>query len=188
MTKEDINIFKNIPTVTTERLVLRKIRMQDINDVYDYGSDPEVSKFLLWYPHPDHAYTRTYLRQLMHRYKRGEFYDWGVVINNKMIGTCGFTSFDLANNSAEIGYVLNRRFWNKGIGYEAASMVVRFGFEVLKLNRIEVRYIAENRASEALAIKLGFKTEGILRSAIQCKGRYCDLGVASITRKEYLSL
>lgn len=185
MNKDDIKLFTKIPTLKTERLVLRKIVPTDIDDVYEYGSDPNVSKYLLWHPHTDKNYTRFYLNFLSVRYRKGEFYDWGVEIDGKMIGTCGFTAFDVDNNSAEIGYVLNSKFWGKGIGFEAASAVIKFGFEVLKLNRIEVHYLIGNTASEALSKKLGMSFEGIHRGAIKCKGEFRDVCVAAILRDEY---
>ena len=185
MKKEDIKIFTKIPTLKTDRLKLRRIGSGDLQDVYEYGSDPEVSRFLLWYPHPDLSYTKFYLSFLNVRYRKGEFYDWGVEYNGKMIGTCGFTAFDTDNNCAEIGYVLNRKYWRQGIGFEAASEVLRFGFEVLLLNRIEVRYLVGNTASEHLSKKLGMTFEGIHRSAVRCKGEYRDVCIAAITREEY---
>ena len=185
MNKEDIKLFTKIPTLCTERLTLRKILPSDLDDVFEYGSDPSVSKFLLWSPHPDKGYTRFYLNFVAVRYKKAEFYDWGVEYQGKMIGTCGFTAFDVNNNSAEIGYVLNSKYWGIGIGYEAASKVVEFGFSVLELNRIEVHYLVGNDASAALAKKLGMTFEGIHRGAIKCKGEYRDVCVAAITREEY---
>ena len=119
------------------------------------------------------------------RYRKGEFYDWGIEIDGKMIGTCGFTAFDLDNNSAEIGYVLNSKYWGRGIGFEAARAVLKFGFEELNLNRIEVHYLIGNTSSEALAKKLGMKFEGIRRGAVLCKGEYRDVCVAAILKSEY---
>ena len=89
------------------------------------------------------------------------------------------------NNVGEIGYVLSSKFWNLGIGYEAAKKILNFGFETLNLNRIEVKYMAENIKSEKLSKKLGMKFEGITREAVFCKGEYRDIAMASILKKEY---
>ena len=184
----DLKIFSKIPTLTTERLILRQMTMRDLKDVHEYASDPEVSKHLLWRPHPDLDYTRLYLETVKSGYKKCQFYDWGVVYNGKMIGTAGFTRFDIDNNSAEIGYVLSRQFWRMGIGFEAARCVIDFGFERLRLNRIEVHYMPENIESARLAERLGMRREGILRSAVRCKGDYRDVVVASVLRSEYAEL
>ncbi|MBQ8371957.1 MAG: GNAT family N-acetyltransferase [Clostridia bacterium] len=185
MTKEDLKIFTKIPRIHTERLELREITTSDLADVNEYATDPEVSRYLLWSPHRDTTHTKLYLNNIRAKYKRAEFYDWGVVYGGKMIGTCGFTAFDISNNSAEIGYVLNRRFWGMGIGYEAARAVMKFGFDRLGLERIEVRFMTDNLASEALAKRCGMKREGTLRRAILAKGEYRDIGICSILRNEY---
>ncbi len=181
----DLKIFARIPTLNTERLVLRKITMSDLDDIYEYASDPEVSKYLLWRPHPDKDYTKIYLSTVSSGYKKCQFFDWGVEFEGKMIGTCGFTRFDIDNNVGEIGYVLARPYWHKGLGYEAARCVMDFGFNKLKLNRIEVHYMPENIASMRLSERLGMTYEGILRSGVRCKGDYRDVKVASILRSEY---
>lgn len=186
MTKNDLKIFTDIPRLHTERLTLRMITPRDLADVNEYAADPSVPRYLLWSVHETIGFTRLYLNNLVARYRRGQFYDWGIEYNGKMIGTCGFTSFDIANNAAEIGYVLNSRFWHMGIGGEAARAVIDFGFEKLGLERIEARYIAENVASERLAQSCGMKHEGILRSAMLVKGEYRDIGVCAILRSEWL--
>lgn len=188
MKRETIyNIFSNIPILETDRLVLRKMKASDANDMFEYAKKSEVTRFLTWKPHPDVKYTREYLEYIATRYAVGDFYDWAVVIKgeNKMIGTCGFTRFDLANNSAEIGYVLNPEYCGKGIATEAAREVVRFGFEELKLHRIEARYMSGNAASQRVMEKLGMKRDGILREAYYVHGSYKTVAVYSILSSEY---
>lgn len=185
MTKEQLKLFIKIPTLYTERLILRRITQSDLYDVFDYGSDPSVSKYLLWSPHIDTTYTRYYLNYLTSKYKKGLFYDWGIEYMGKMIGTCGFSSIDIENNSAEIGYVLNSKFWHMGIACEAAKRVIAFGFDILKLKRISARYLDGNDYSGAVASKCGMTYEGRLKSAILCKGEYRDLHIYAMTDEMY---
>jgi ribosomal-protein-alanine N-acetyltransferase len=112
----------------------------------------------------------------------GEFYDWAVVEreSGRMIGTCGFTRFDLPHNSAEIGYVLNPDFHGRGYGTEAAARVVRFGFERLRLHRIEARFIQGNEASLHVMEKLGMRLEGYRRDGMRIKNAYRTIGVCAI--------
>ena len=102
-----------------------------------------------------------------------------------MIGTCGFTRFELPHNSGEIGYVLNPEYHKKGYGTEAASRVMRFGFEVLKLNRIEARFMEHNAASLRVMEKAGMTFEGFHRKAMRIKGKYETVGYCSILRDEF---
>ena len=186
MENSDLKRFIYIPTLNFGKIKLRRIIKSDLLDVYEYASDPETSEFLLWSPHPDTSYTKRYLDHIDKKYRRGEFYDWGIEYEGKMIGTCGFTSFSIENNSAEIGYVLNKRYWGKGIAPRAAKMVMEYGFSELDLNRIEARYMVENDASRRVMEKCLMKPEGILRAAIYSKKRYRDIGVYSILKDEYL--
>ena len=166
--------FSNIPTLETERLLLRRIKPADARDMFEYASRPDVTKYLLWSPHPDIEHTRQYIDYLQTRYDAGDFYDWALVLKNggKMIGTCGFVNFDLQNNSAEIGYVLNPAYCGYGYATEAAAAVIQFGFLRLKLHRIQAKYMAGNLASRRVMEKLGMAEEGTLRDAYFVNGTY----------------
>ena len=181
-------IFSNIPTIKTERLILRKLAVSDCFDMYDYSRLKEVTEYLTWSPHHDIEYTKAYLKSLPHHYKTGAFYDWAIVLadSEKMIGTCGFTRFDLPNNSAEIGYVINPEYRGQGIAVEAAAAVLEYGFETLLLNRIEARYMNGNTASRRVMEKLGMTFEGIRRGALFVKGAYRDIGTCAILKDEFI--
>lgn len=191
MTKSTLTkIFRNPPVIETDRLILRKIVKSDSADIYEYCKRYEVSRFLLWSPHRDEEYTRRYVAYLQTRYRFGSFYDWGIELkrNGKMIGTCGFTSFNTDNNSAEIGYVLNNEYWGQGIAAEAASKVIEFGFDALRLNRIEAKYMVGNERSRKVMEKIGMSFEGIARESVFVKSKYVSVGVCSILREEYENL
>ena len=190
MNREQLKLFEKIPVLTTPRLTLRKITPSDLADVYEYSSDPQVSRFLLWKPHEDKTYTKHYLNYLHSQYKKGRFYDWGIELkeNGRMIGTCGFSAFDVPNNSAEIGYVLNQSYWGQSIAKEAAMKVIEFGFLTLDLQRISAKYIIENVNSLRVMKKCNMTFEGIHKRAVKCKGLYRDVGVCAITRDEFLKL
>ncbi len=188
MNKENtVHIFKSIPALNTERLILRKILPSDYKDMYEYSSSEDVTRYLAWNKHPCIEYTKQYADYLQSRYKIGDFYDWAIELKEtgKMIGTCGFTRFDYANNSAEIGYVLNSRFWGNGYCVEAINRIIEFGFDVLSLNRIEARYIKGNSQSARVMEKCKMKSEGILRGAAYIKSKYCDIGVCSILKEDF---
>lgn len=188
MKKESIyKIFARLPRIETERLALRKISLDDIDDMYEYAKDATVTKYLTWSPHIDKAYTFEYVSYLQSRYKIGEFFDWAVTLRDggKMIGTCGFTRFDFQNDSGEIGYVINPDYHGRGIATEAVAAVIRFGFEMLALNRIECKFMIENGASRRVMEKNGMTFEGIHRQGMLVKGVYRDIGVCSILKDEY---
>lgn len=188
MKKEVIcSVFSNIPTLRTERLTLRRMSINDTDDMFDYAKRQDVTEYLLWYPHQSKKYTSDYLRYIGTRYNLGEFYDWAVIEtqSGRMIGTCGFTRFDLPHNSAEIGYVLNPEFHGKGYATEAAERVLEFGFEDLSLHRIEAKFMQGNDASLHVMKKLGMTLEGYRRDGMLVKQKYRTIGICSILRDEW---
>ena len=188
MDKETLyRIFSNIPELETPRLLLRRMKVCDSADMYDYARRPEVTQYLLWRPHTDVDYTRRYLEYLGGRYRIGAHYEWAVICkeNDRMIGTCGFARVDTANNCAELGYVLHPDYHGKGIMTEACLRVLQFGFQVLGLNRIEARYMLGNDASRRVMDRIGMLFEGVRRSGMLVKGSYRDIATCAILAKDY---
>ena len=191
MQKETITkIFKRIPTLETDRFILRKIKVSDYLDMYEYSKSERVTKYLLWRCHPDARYTRDYLSYVQSQYRVGEFYDWAIVDkeSSKMIGTCGFAKLDTENNSAEIGYVINPDYWRRGIATECVRKVIDFGFNKLNLHRIEARYIVGNEVSRRVMEKCGMVFEGIHKSSLFVKDEYVSVGFCAITYDDYLNI
>ncbi len=182
-----VDYFRDLPQLTTPRLILRRLKRTDYHDMYEYASDPEVTKYLTWEPHPDRLYTLRYLSYITTRYRSGDFSDWAVIWKEteQMIGTCGFTSFCYAHNSAEIGYVLNRDFWGQGIAPEAVRAVLRVGFLDLNIHRIEAHYMEGNDRSRRVMEKAGMKFEGMQRDSMFIKNSYRTVGICAMLAPEY---
>lgn len=190
MKKENVyRLFSKIPTLETERLLLRRMKPSDSRDMFEYASRPEVTEYLLWEPHKNQRQTLDYLEYLQTRYRVGDFYDWAVVDKQKakMIGTCGFTSLDFLNNSAEIGYVLNPDFWGCGIASEAVARVMSFAFLELNVHRVEAKYMVGNERSRRVMERCGMSFEGVRRASMFVKGSYRDIGICSILSEEYIN-
>ncbi len=179
-------IFSKMPTLTTDRLILRPMKTKDAYDMYEYACREDITEFLLWTPHPSVGYTRDYLAYIESRYATCDFYDWAITLadSDKMIGTVGFTKIDTQNNSAEIGYVLNPDYQRRGYGYEAAKQIVDFGFKQLELHRIEARFMKGNTASLKLTQKLGMTFEGYHRDYMLVKGTYRTIGISAIIKND----
>ena len=103
-----------------------------------------------------------------------------------MIGTCGFTSFDCPHDAAEIGYVIHPSYWGMGIVPEAVRAVLQFGFERLRLHRIEARFIEGNVASLRVMQKVGMTFEGYQRDRLLVKGVHRTIGCCSILAGEWV--
>lgn len=187
--KKDLiyRLFSHIPTLETDRLTLRGMRVSDAADMYAYAKRPSVTEYLTWEPHASETETRDYLVYVGQRYRTGDFYDWALVsrADGHMIGTCGFTSFNCPADSAEIGYVLNPAYQGQGLATEAVRRVLRFGFEELSLHRIEAHFIQGNDASRRLMERVGMTFEGYARESMKIKGRYRTIGTCAILRGEF---
>ena len=189
MKKRDLRIFVNIPTLETERLMLRKIKNYDLKDIFEYSHDPKVSEFLLWSPHESEYTTKMYIKTVKKYYRAAKFYDWAIVHKDtgKMIGTCGFTDINIITNSAEIGYVLNSDFWGQGIACEALQKVLNFAFEKLELQYVEAKYMINNERSKRVLEKSNMKYIGKQINAIEAKGKYHTIGIFAISKSDYFS-
>ena len=192
--KKDIlyKLFSHLPTLETDRLILRGMRVSDAEDMYAYAKRPSVTQYLTWNPHTDPAETREYLTYVGQRYRTGDFYDWAVVdkesgrAEGRMIGTCGFTSFNCPHDAAEIGYVLNPDYQGRGLATEAVRRVLEFGFDELGLHRIEAHFMEGNDASRRLMERVGMTFEGYARESMRIKGRFCTIGTCAILRQEFM--
>ena len=187
MNKSQLSLFKKIPTITTERLVLRKMLPKDAEDMYEYAQEPLTTRFLLWDPHVSIKFTQSYLKFIQTQYAASSFFDWAVTLadGGKMIGTCGFASIDTDNDAGEIGYVINPEYWGRGYATEALSRMLSFGFGVLGMHRIYVRIMSGNIASERVAKKCGMRHEATFYSSLFVKGEYRTIKYYAILREEF---
>ncbi|HMQ78430.1 MAG TPA: GNAT family protein [Ignavibacteria bacterium] len=187
MTERAYDIFKNLPILETHRLRLRKLSMRDAGDVFAYASVPEVAEHVTWEYHRNISDSMHYLRFITQQYQDGIPSPWGIIHKElgKLIGTIGYHVWSLPNGFGEVGYALSKDFWNKGYTTEAFEEVIRFGFERLRLNRVEATCKLANTASERVMLKCGLSYEGILRKRLFAKSEYHDLKLYSLLRKEW---
>ena len=180
-------IFSETDFIVTERLILRKMRTGDANDMFEYACDSDVTKYLTWEPHPDADYTRRYLGTVERAYKKRTFFDWAVTLkaNLKMVGSCGFTSFDYEKDCCEVGYVLNPRYRGYELMPEAVNAVIKFAFENLGAKAVTARFMKGNDASLRVMEKCRMTFVGYEENSIVCRGRGITVGTCVITLSEY---
>jgi len=181
------DIFSNLPTIETERIILRKMSLNDAKDMFEYAQDSEVSKYTGWYTHNSIQDTKLFLQYTINNYKNNHISNWGIVhkAEEKFIGTAGFIDWNIEHSRAEIGYTLSGKYWRKGYMTEVVNAIIYFGFTTMMLNRIEAKCVIENIASARVMEKVGMKYEGILRQCMFVKGKYRDLKIYSILKEEF---
>ena len=182
-----LDIFTHLPTIRTERLILRSARMSDAQDLYEYSSDPEVARHVLWTAHTSINQTRNYIRYLLRQYRSGSPSSYVIVYREtgKVIGTIGYMWIKPEDRSGEVGYSLHRGYWNQGLMTEALEAILAFGFLKLNLNRIEAQHETANPASGRVMQHVHMQHEGTLRQRVYNKGRYVDVELYAILRKDY---
>lgn len=181
-------VFANPPTLETKRLKLVKISPEHAEDMYSYSSDPDVTRYLTWSCHSSVKETERYIKLLQKKYTAGVFNDWGLIHKEtgKFIGTCGFTSFDHENNTAEIGYVLSKDYWGQGLAAEAAKCVMEFGFDNFGLSGFCAKCMEGNDASMRVMQKVGMSFENIYKNGMFIKGAYKTIIVYNVTRENII--
>jgi len=182
--------MEKVRVLETEDLILRAVRQEDLEDIFDYGRDPEVARYVTWPEHKSIEDSQTFLDFVMARYEKGDYHIRAIVekSSGKMIGTIDFVKGIHPHNWAELAYVLNRSYWGRGIMTQAAKAVLAYGFDDLNLNRIFARAIDLNKGSYRVMEKLGMTYEGRTRQVFKDGDTYYDVLNYSILRDEYESM
>ena len=154
-----INISNFI--LETDRLILRAWEITDLDDFFEYASVEGVGEKAGWEHHKSKDKSLEILKMFIEEKKV-----FAIVLkeNQKVIGSIGIEELseeldkDLDNLlGRELGYILNKDYWNKGIMKEAVSKVVDYCFNTLKLNFLMASYFNHNIASKKVLEKLNFK-------------------------------
>ena len=177
----------SMPTLETDRLILRRMTMRDAADVFLYSKDEEVARHVLWSAQKDISEAKEYLRYMARRYRNDEPSSWGIIEKKtgRLVGTIGYMAFSEENNSVEVGYSLAHWLWNGGYMTEALSRVIEHTFDVMEINRIEAQHEITNPSSGRVMEKCGMRKEGELRQRLYNKGKYVDVALYAILREDY---
>ena len=156
----DITIDITKMTIETDRLILRPWQESDVTDFYEYASTPGVGEMAGWKHHDSIEVSREILQSFI-----SEKNIFAIVYkeNNKIIGSLGLHK-SWANdersyahfNIKEIGYVLSKAYWGKGLMPEAVTSVIRFYFDKCKLDALTICHFSSNIQSKRVIEKCGF--------------------------------
>ncbi|MCB1035571.1 MAG: GNAT family N-acetyltransferase [Acidobacteria bacterium] len=177
------------PSLTTTRLRLRPLGLEDEPGIFAYASDPEVARFTLWEAHRSRDDSRSFLEAYAFANYRQEVPDpYGIFLKEapgELLGTVGCHWASTLHLTMELGFALARPAWGRGITTEAAWAAVCFSFSICRPNRLQARCHPENRASARVLQKLGMRQEGCLRAAV-CKGEETwDVLLFALTRRDW---
>ncbi len=175
-------VFTNFPVIETERLLLRKIVSNDVDDVFAFRSNKVAMQYI---SRPIAVTIDDALKviDLMNNFYANEKgISWGICLksDNKVIGTIGYVSIDKDNFRAEIGYMLHPGFHKQGIMQEAILPIIEFGFSVMQLHSIEANVNPENTASKNILVKNGFVQEAYFKENFYYQGQFLDTVIFSL--------
>jgi len=183
-------MFKKMPVIETNRLILREIDYRDVDDMFEYASLPFVGPSAGWPPHTSKIETKLVIQSFIDKVRRNQPGVFAVVLKeeNKMIGTVELRSY-YPNHKAELGYTISPYYWGQGFATEASKAVIKWGFEDLNLKRIECLSFVDNYQSLRVCEKLGFKFECIRRKGyLRYDGNVFDVKCYVMTDDDYNEL
>jgi [ribosomal protein S5]-alanine N-acetyltransferase len=172
--------------LATPRLLLRDFRIDDVDAIHAYASDPEVTRYMFYGPRTD-AETREYLAWLLKTQEQQPRMTWELAVvrrgQDRPIGACDLTLE--SERVADLGYILGREAWGQGLGTEVATVLVRAGFEQLGLERIFAICDVDNVASARVLEKAGLVRTRTLERHREAKGRWWDMHLYEIVRGDW---
>jgi RimJ/RimL family protein N-acetyltransferase len=151
------------PEFCTARLVLRRPCMEDAPAIFaNYAQDPEVTRFLVWRPHENVEETRRIIGLMLGQWDKGEAYSYAILPRDGG-SVSGMIALHPDGFKVELGYVLARPQWGRGIMTEAARAVTGWLLEQPDIHRVSAMCDVENPASARVMEKAGMRFEGTLR-------------------------
>lgn len=174
--------------LTTDRLILREFGDDDRQAVHSYASDPQVTCYVVWGPNTEQQTKEFIERMKCHaRQTPRREHNLAVVLKegNRLIGGCGLTLEGEDAKVGVLGYCYDRRHWGMGYATEAASCLLRFGFDTLGLRRIYSMADVRNTGSWRVMEKLGMQREGHLREHVLSKGQWRNTFLYGILEHEW---
>jgi ribosomal-protein-alanine N-acetyltransferase len=178
--------MKNLPTLPTERLLLRPFALRDAEDVQRLAGAYEVARSTFM-PHPYRAgLAEAWIRSQAEDFARGRGVDFAITLRpaGELIGSIGM-AIDLTHEHGQLGYWIGVPHWNRGYCTEAVRAVLGYGFETLDLHRIWAPHFTSNPASGRVLQKVGMTYEGCQREHYTRFGRFEDVALYGLLRREY---
>ena len=129
--------------------------------------------------------TRAYLNAAIEQARAGLGGVWAIEQSGALCGVAGFNRIEPSNRTCEIGYWLSAEQQGKGIMTRCVERLIRHAFDDLSLNRITIPVAVENQPSRAVAERLGFRREGVLREAEWLYDHFVDHVLYALVRSEW---
>jgi ribosomal-protein-alanine N-acetyltransferase len=160
-----------------ERVVLREFSGDDESAVHSYASDPVVTRFTDWGPNSIED-TQAFLGEAMAQASTSPRVTFALAAidtaSQALVGCAALAVTNVEHRRGEIGFVIHPDSWSRGLSTEAAQVLLQFGFDQLRLQRISATCHPDNHASSKVLQKAGLLYEGRMRSHLFVRGAWRD--------------
>lgn len=172
----------------TERLLLRAFSFDDADSMmHNWAGDDQVQDMYGEPSYKTHEEMRGLLEKYISSYEDGLHFRWGIFekSSGECIGQVAYFLVDQKNHFGEIEYCVGKAFQGRGYATEATKAVIRYGFEKINFNKVQICVRPSNLPSKKVIDKCGFTYEGTLREYFYRNGKYEDRMYHSILRREW---
>lgn len=179
---------ERLPTLTTERLILRPFNETDASVVQQLAGKFAIADTTLNIPHPyEDGVAEAWIATHQSDYSARKGAHFAIVLkeDNQMVGAISLMG-NLLSHRAELGYWIAENAWGNGYCTEAAEEILRFGFTAFDLRRVFACHFVRNPASGRVMEKLGMVREGVLRGHVLKWDCEEDLQYYGIHRSEWM--
>jgi len=176
---------KSFPEIETERLLLRRVGENDSTGIFRCFSDNETMRYM-GSPLDDPDSVSGIVEDYTGGFEEGCSLIWTLQEKSTGLftGTAGFEQFSFLDLHTEIGFTLLEEFRGSGLMREALDAIMKYGFDIMGLNRIQAKVLPENAPALRLLGELGLKVEGHLRKSVFFNGGFHDELMLAILRED----
>jgi len=174
--------FDPFPSLSTERLNLRRLADEDEEEIFFLRSDKEMLQFLDRDPTQSIDEARQWIHTINEGIDGNQYIAWAIALKNDpgLIGTITFWNIKKEHYRAEIGYALHPRCQGRGLMQEAMTVVLDYGFNTIKLHSVEANINPNNTRSIQLLERNGFVREAYHRENYYYNGHFLDSVIYSL--------
>jgi ribosomal-protein-alanine N-acetyltransferase len=174
--------FKPFPDLSSERLVLRRMTVEDAEEIFFLRSDKQMMQYLDRAPAKCVEEAAEWIRLINDGIDNDLNIAWGIALKNEhsLIGTITFWNIKREHYRAEIGYLLHTRYQGKGLMQEAIEVILDYGFAVMNLHSVEANVNPANGSSIRLLARNNFVREAYYRENYHFEGKFLDTAIYSL--------
>lgn len=178
----------NNTKLETKRLFLSDYKTDDLDGYFTLKSCEQVWNYSTFIPLKEKEQAKKSLDQLITDRNNGKFTYLALYKKhtNVFIGEAGIIGYNADANRCVVGYNLLPQYWNQGYATEIIKELIKYSFEVLKVERLEALVLQNNKASCRALEKNGFSLEGILRNFNRCETGYRNVCYYGMIFSDYI--